>query len=184
MKSPAGTILFLIVDDDLAVCRILTSMLAKKNYQVRVSQTVSEAVQLIAKELFQVYLIDYRLPDGNGLDIAEKIRATGSQAPILLISGFTQPDVIARAKQLQILEIISKPFSHESISEAILRAVALKETVKQPAQSALPTTPSLKTSTVAVHPRTKTNVPRKTILIAFSSLGALFALVLYLLFYH
>src|SRR6266436_7743282 len=78
----------LVVDDDIEICRILHRMLVKEQYKVQTSQSVADALGAIEQRPFDVYVIDYNLPDGTGLDVADRIRAKGSQAPIILLSGY------------------------------------------------------------------------------------------------
>jgi two-component system response regulator HydG len=113
----------LVVDDDLAVCRILHRMLSDEEYQVQISQSVADAVAAIEKKPFDVYVMDFKLPDGTGLDIAEKVRSKGSDAPIILISGYDASAVAVRAEKLRIFDIIEKPFSRASICEAVKKAI-------------------------------------------------------------
>src|SRR3984893_15953438 len=113
----------LVVDDDVAVCRILHRMLSDEQYQVQISHSVADAVAAIEHKFFDVYVLDYKLPDGTGLDVAERIRSKGSQAPIILISGYDPTAVALRAEKLRIFDIIEKPFSRATICEAVKRAI-------------------------------------------------------------
>jgi two-component system, NtrC family, response regulator HydG len=113
----------LVVDDDVAVCRILHRMLSDEQYQVQISHSVADAVAAIEQKFFDVYVLDYKLPDGTGLDVAERIRSKGSQAPVILISGYDPGTVALRAEQLRIFDIIEKPFSRATICEAVKRAI-------------------------------------------------------------
>ena len=115
----------LVVDDDLAVCRILHRMLSDEKYQVQISQSVTDALKAIEQKLFDVYVMDYKLPDGTGLDVAEQIRAKGSEAPIILISGYDPSTVAVRAEKLRISDIIEKPFSRATICTAVNKAIGL-----------------------------------------------------------
>jgi DNA-binding NtrC family response regulator len=113
----------LVVDDEVDVCRILDRMLSIDQYQVRTSHSVADAVAAIDERLFDLYVVDYKLPDGCGLDVAERIRSKGSEAPILLLSGYVPPEIALRAKELHIFEIIEKPFSRETIVNAVKKAI-------------------------------------------------------------
>ena len=73
MSNPSVNVL--VVDDDIAVCRILHRMLSDEQYQVQISQSVADALKCIEQKLFDVYVMDYKLPDGTGLDVAERIRS-------------------------------------------------------------------------------------------------------------
>ena len=113
----------LVVDDDMAVCRILNRMLSDEQYQVHICQSVADALEAIEQKLFDVYVMDYKLPDGTGLDVADRIRSKGSKAPIILISGYDPSAVALRVEKLHIFDIIEKPFSRKMICDAVKKAI-------------------------------------------------------------
>jgi DNA-binding NtrC family response regulator len=117
----------LVADDDPSVCRIIHRMLSPANYEVQFSQTIAGAVQAIDKKTFDLYLLDYKLPDGSGLDIAESIRAKGLSTPIIMITGY-QRETGLRAQNMGIFVIIEKPFSTQTICTAVRKALHLPET--------------------------------------------------------
>src|SRR6202035_4208019 len=89
----------LVVDDDVAVCRIVHRMLADEQYQVQTSQSVADALGAIEQKPFDAYVMDYKLPDGTGLDIAERIRSKWGATPIILMSGYDTSTVASRAEK-------------------------------------------------------------------------------------
>src|SRR5580692_11810953 len=109
----------LVVDDDIAVCQLLHRMLSDEQYKVQTSHSVADALGAIEQKPFDVYVMDYNLPDGTGLDVAERIRSKGSQAPIILISGYDPSAIALRAEKLHIFDIIEKPFSRATICDAV-----------------------------------------------------------------
>ena len=76
----------LVVDDDIAVCRILS----EERYTVQTSQSVADALAAVEKKSFDVYVVDYKLPDGSGLDVAERIRSKWGATPSFLSRVMTQ----------------------------------------------------------------------------------------------
>ena len=112
----------LVVDDDIAVCRIVRRMLSGEKYEVRVSSSVSDALNVIEQESFDAYVLDYKLPDGGGLVVAARIRAKWGSVPIILISGYDPSAIALRAQQLRITEF-QKPFSRETICEVMQKAI-------------------------------------------------------------
>jgi DNA-binding NtrC family response regulator len=118
-----------VVDDDLAVCRVVNRMLSLEEYEVRTSQSVEEAVNVIEEKRFDAYVLDHRLPDGSGFDVAERLRAKGSSAPIILISGYDLEEVAARAKALRVFDIIQKPFSRDALCNALKKSIESAQTV-------------------------------------------------------
>jgi DNA-binding NtrC family response regulator len=113
----------LVVDDDIAVCRIVQRMLSDELYEVRAAHSVADAFEVIEQKSFGVYVLDYKLPDGSGLDVAERIRSKWGATPIILISGYDPSTVALRAEHLHITEFLQKPFSQEVICEAVRKAI-------------------------------------------------------------
>lgn len=114
----------LVVDDDLAVCRIVHRMLCDEQHTIQTSQSVSDALEAVAQKSFDVYVVDCKLLDGSGLEVVERIRSKESAAPIILISGYNQSVVEKRkAEKLCISEFIQKPFSRETICNAVKKAI-------------------------------------------------------------
>jgi two-component system response regulator HydG len=120
-KSSGNNVL--VVDDDNAVCRIVERMLSHEQYQVQTSQSVADALRVIEQKPFDAYVMDYKLPDGSGLDVAERIRSKGSEVPIILISGYDTTLVASRAEKLNIFDYLQKPFSQEMICNALEKAI-------------------------------------------------------------
>ena len=113
----------LVVDDDFAVCRILHRMLSEEQYTVQTSQSVADALVAVEQKSFDVYVVDYKLPDGSGLDVAERIRSKWGATPIILISGYDPHVVALKAEKLLISEFLEKPFSRDVICEAVKKAI-------------------------------------------------------------
>src|SRR6478736_58859 len=113
----------LVVADDNAVCRIVQRMLSDEQYQVQTSQSVAGAFQAIEQRSFDAYVLDYKLPDGSGLDVAERIRSKESEVPIILMSGYEASAVALRAEKFRIFDFLQKPFSREIICDAVKKAI-------------------------------------------------------------
>jgi DNA-binding NtrC family response regulator len=98
-------------------------MLSDEQYQVQTSQSVAGALQAIDQKPFDAYVLDYKLPDGTGLDIAERIRCKGSKVPIILISGYDSTSIASKAEEFHIFDFLQKPFSREVICNAVKKAI-------------------------------------------------------------
>ena len=77
------------------------------------------------RKRFDAYVLDYKLPDGSGLDVAERIRSKGSEAPIILISGYDASSVASSAEKFRIFDFLQKPFSRDMICNAVKRAIGV-----------------------------------------------------------
>jgi ActR/RegA family two-component response regulator len=113
----------LVVDDDVGVCRIVQRMLSNEQCKVQISQSVTDALGAIEQKAFDAYVIDFKLPDGSGLDVAEGVRSKWGASPIILISGYDPAAVALRAEKLCISNFLEKPFSREIICEAVSKAI-------------------------------------------------------------
>jgi DNA-binding NtrC family response regulator len=118
----------LVVDDDAGVCRIVQRMLSNEQCKVQTSQSVADALGAIEQKAFDAYVIDFKLPDGSGLDVAEGIRSKWGATPIILMSGYDPAAVALRAEKLSISNFLEKPFSREIICEAVKKAVGSSKT--------------------------------------------------------
>jgi two-component system, NtrC family, response regulator HydG len=122
----------LVLDDDVAVCRILNRILSEEEYQVSTSQTVKDAVAAIREKPFDAYVLDFRLPDGSGLDVAQTLRSNGSEAPIIFISGYDSSMIAEKAESLRVFDIVEKPFSRDAICDVVKKSL---EVTKGPMRS-------------------------------------------------
>ena len=113
----------LVLDDQVEICTILSKLLRDQQYDVHPVQSVARASQALAEFSFDAYLLDYRLQDGTGLQVAEKVRQKGSSAPIILISGYGAIEIGAEARTIDIFDVLEKPFNCERICSTISQAL-------------------------------------------------------------
>ena len=105
----------LLVEDDEQVCDILGEFLRDSGYQVDVADTVTAACSLLADgRTYNLVVTDGRLPDGNGLMIAQ--RASEQSIKVIIISGF--PQELAAAERAQ-YPVLAKPFRLAVLSNVI-----------------------------------------------------------------
>ena len=105
----------LLVEDDEQVCDILGEFLRDSGYQVDVAGTVTAACSLLAGgRTYNLVVTDGRLPDGNGLMIAQ--RASEQSIKVIIISGF--PQELAAAERAQ-YPVLAKPFRLAALSNVI-----------------------------------------------------------------
>lgn len=77
----------LCVDDDEDTCTMLSGLLGLIDYQVTTAGTAAEALGLIARGRFDLYLLDNWLPGGSGVELCREIRRSDSSTPIVFYSG-------------------------------------------------------------------------------------------------
>jgi DNA-binding NtrC family response regulator len=133
----------LVVDDDVAVCQIVRRMLSDEQHKVQTSHSVADALGAIEQKAFDAYVIDFKLPDGSGLDVAERIQSKWGASPIILISGYDPAAVALRAQKLSISNFLEKPFSREIICEAVKKAIGAPKAASKSLPVDTPASPTV-----------------------------------------
>jgi DNA-binding response OmpR family regulator len=89
----------LIVEDEPHVAASLRELLEREGYAVTMAGSVAEAKRALAAEALDVMLLDWRLPDGEGIDLLKELRKT-SDLPVLMVTA--RVDVIDKVLGLEI----------------------------------------------------------------------------------
>lgn len=84
---PPHSKLILCVDDDSETCSMLGSLLELVDCRTLTAATAAEALELIARERFDLYLLDNWLPGGSGVELCREIRRSDPTTPIIFYSG-------------------------------------------------------------------------------------------------
>ena len=111
----------IIVEDDDLMADLLETVVAGLHPALRVFKafTVSEALDLWRSRAPGLFVIDWSLPDGTGLDVVRKIRAADKNMPVVMVTGRADRDSILKAAHYGISGYISKPFSVEMLHERL-----------------------------------------------------------------
>jgi signal transduction histidine kinase/DNA-binding response OmpR family regulator len=129
--GPMPTLSVLVVDDNATNRKVLEAQLRDWRMIPASVSSAAEALERLATRTFDLVLLDYQMPDVDGVMLARQIRES-SQVPLILLSssGELIRDEDARLFQAQIL----KPIKHSALYAAILRLAGLKK----PEQAAHP----------------------------------------------
>jgi len=105
----------LIVEDDIQITKSLKLNLKLSGFQVDNATCVSDAWSLLKTDHFDLICLDIGLPDGSGLDLCEKIRASGDDTPILFLSARTDEATVVKAITNGGDDYLRKPFGVEEL---------------------------------------------------------------------
>lgn len=106
----------LIIEDDLSLQETLHSVLEERGAVTAVS-SCTEAANVLCKQNFDLIIADYRLADGNGVDLFRSIKesTTNKGVPMILMTGFATKDIAIEAIDLGVVALVEKPFSLEKL---------------------------------------------------------------------
>lgn len=111
----------LIVDDESAIRELCREALG--GYELEEAQTFWQAASKLAQSDYDVLVSDITLPEGSGLDLAQKLRTP--EGEVIFISGTATDATLAYAERLGIFAFIPKPFSASQLTESVQKALAV-----------------------------------------------------------
>ena len=122
----------LVVDDDFNTCDSVTKMLVKVGMRSEWTLSGKEAV-LRAKQsielgdAFHAYIIDWRLPDMNGIEVTRQIRSLGDDTPIIILTAYDWSEIEVEAKAAGVTAFCAKPMFMSDLRETLMTALGQKK---------------------------------------------------------
>ncbi len=119
----------LLVDDDEIFAQALATRLKKDGIVLRVATSVRQALERVAEAPPALALIDYRLPDGTGIDLASRLGADAETDPVrsMMITAFGSIDGAVQAMRAGCVDYVVKESQLDEIALRVKRAVELAE---------------------------------------------------------
>ncbi|HYI97932.1 MAG TPA: sigma-54 dependent transcriptional regulator [Bryobacteraceae bacterium] len=116
-----GTKRILIVDDEPNIGRSLQMILEREGYAVSLCHTASSFRTFNAR--VDGYMLDVKLPDGNGIDLLREIRMKGISAPVLMISGHGTISEAVEATRAGAYDFLEKPLARDKVLLSLKNAL-------------------------------------------------------------
>jgi two-component system response regulator HydG len=123
----------LLIEDDVAFCKLLEKFLIKKSYDVTAVFSAEEAKSKIKSNEFDLIITDLRLPDSDGIALMSEIKLTHPHVPIILMTGYSDVSTAVKAIKNGAADYISKPFNPEEVLLVITNALQISND-KEPNQ--------------------------------------------------
>src|SRR5690242_10914768 len=105
----------LVVDDDRMLARTLADVLELKGWTVELANSGAEAVNVVARETFDVVLMDIKMPGMDGVDAFKAMKASHPDIRVILMTAYTAEDRIGEAQREGVLRVLSKPVDIASL---------------------------------------------------------------------
>ena len=123
----------LVVDDDFNTCDSVTKMLVKVGMRAEWTLSGKEAVlrarqALEMSDVYHAYIIDWRLPDMNGIEVTRQIRSLHDDTPIIILTAYDWSDIEVEAKAAGVTAFCSKPMFMFDLRETLMSALGQKQT--------------------------------------------------------
>ena len=131
----------LVVDDDFNTCDSVTKMLVRVGMRSEWTLSGKEAVLRARQSIelgdaFHAYIIDWRLPDMNGIEVTRQIRSLGDDTPIIILTAYDWSDIEVEARAAGVTAFCAKPLFMSDIRETLMAAIGQSQA--EPEDSVLP----------------------------------------------
>ena len=122
----------LVVDDDFNTCDSVTKMLVKVGMRSEWTLSGKEAVLRARQSMemgdaFHAYIIDWRLPDMNGIEVTRQIRSLGDDTPIIILTAYDWSDIEVEARAAGVTAFCAKPMFMSDIRDTLMTAIGQKQ---------------------------------------------------------
>ncbi len=119
--SLAGRIL--VVDDQENLCWVLSRILSERGHVVRTALNVAQALRVAAVFDCQVAIVDYRLPDGSGTALIERLRARFPGLRAILMTSYGSAALRDEVRSLALHAYLDKPFVNAQVVDSVEAAL-------------------------------------------------------------
>ena len=121
----------LVVDDDFNTCDSVTKMLVKVGMRAEWTLSGKKAVlrarqSIEMSDVYHAYIIDWRLPDMNGIEVTRQIRSLHDDTPIIILTAYDWSDIEVEAKAAGVTAFCSKPMFMSDLRETLMSALGQK----------------------------------------------------------
>ena len=114
----------LLTEDDITYSRIIRNFLEKNNFEVQSANSMAQAIPIIQSGWPQLIITDYRLPDGNGLELLEQSSKKNPDLRVILITNYSDIRIAVKAMKMGAYEYITKPINPDELLITVNEALS------------------------------------------------------------
>ncbi|HPW20412.1 MAG TPA: response regulator [Vicinamibacterales bacterium] len=113
----------LVIDDEPVAANAVRRTLNRRGFRVDEAFTGHEALNRILNEMYDLVLLDMKMPDTNGLELLPTIKKHRPKLPVVMVTGYASIDTAVEAIQRGASDYVSKPFTPEELFTAASQAI-------------------------------------------------------------
>lgn len=113
-----------VVDDDAAILDLVRRVCAPIDAQIQTFTSAKAFLSVVSPDVSGCLILDYKLPDLNGLEILQQLQDRNIDLPVVFISGKAEVSTAVQAFKLGSMDFLEKPFNIQELHDTALRAVA------------------------------------------------------------
>lgn len=129
----SNNINLLIADDEVSFAQLLGERFTRKGFNVAVVHTVTDALTEIQKNIFDLALLDQRLPDGDGLELLHAAKSTDPNLEAVILTGYGTMESAIEALKDGAYDYLTKPCNAAKLEFTLYKALEKRRLAKQAA---------------------------------------------------
>ncbi len=123
--------LILVADDDQVARELLAEALGREGYRVRVAAGGEECLALAEAELFELALVDLRMPGLDGLAVLKRLSVIQPDLPVVILTAFASIETAIAAVNAGAYDYLSKPFRMDEIKVVVHRTLEARRLARE-----------------------------------------------------
>ncbi len=120
----------LVLDDEPIIQKILVDLFGRKKYCVSVASTLAEAEALIARDTFDLIMLDVRLPDGDGQQFLERVMGLPEKPLVVMMTGHGSIESAVGCMRAGAFDYLIKPFSPSQLEVILKKAESFRQLMR------------------------------------------------------
>ncbi|MGA1875330.1 MAG: sigma-54-dependent transcriptional regulator, partial [bacterium] len=118
----------LIVDDEESMCEFLNIILRKEGYETQYTAQPKKAMELIQSHIFDLALVDMKMPKIGGLDLLKSIKEISPETVVIMMTAYASTQAAVQAIKLGAYDYLTKPFkNNEEVKHIVKKALERKQ---------------------------------------------------------
>ena len=117
----------LLIDDDEWIRDSLSIFFEAEGCRVLTLETAEEGLSAIKDHIFDLIIVDYKLPGRDGIEFLKRVRHTQPNALKILITAYRNENVVSEAKKLKVQGFIEKPFTSDTFMASLTQLINMRD---------------------------------------------------------
>lgn len=127
VRNPDDKFNIAVIDDDLHILEYIATVLSENNWNILIYDTGKSFLDDFKKNIPDLVFLDLMMPDVNGFEIMQRLRSSGFNTPIVVITAMIEKEYIIKAKKFGATSYLTKPLSSEIIINKTYEMLKIKK---------------------------------------------------------
>jgi DNA-binding response OmpR family regulator len=124
----------LVVDDEPRICHLIEELLKLEGYQIDVSFSGTDALEMIKKYNYQMLITDLKMPGIDGLELIQKAKEQNPEIRTIMVTGYTTVDTAVQSLRHGVDDYITKPFNIFELKKAVKQTLHTRQVAMENVQ--------------------------------------------------